>query len=75
MENAKTLQLKFKRIDQKNYNLVLKNPREDITEEEIKKIMNMIIEKNIINPSGMKIEAIEDASIVDTSVKKFNLGL
>lgn len=75
MENTKVLQLKFKRIDKKDYNLVLKNPREDITEEEVKKIMNMIIEKNIINPAGMKIEAIEEANIVDTSVKKFNLGL
>lgn len=75
MENTKKLQLKFKRIDQKSYNLALKNPREDLTEEEIKKVMDIIVEKNIINPAGMKIEAVEDASIIDTSVKKFDLGI
>ena len=53
--------------------LFITDPREDITETEIKEVMDLIIEKNIFAPSGEDIVSAKDAKIVQTEVTDFDL--
>lgn len=53
--------------------LFITDPREDITETEIKEVMDLIIEKNIFAPSGEDIVSAKDAKIVQTEVTEFDL--
>ena len=48
--------------------LFVTDPREDITESEIKAVMDLIIEKNIFAPVSAK-----DAKIVQTETTEFDL--
>ena len=49
------------------------DPREDITESEIKAVMDLIIEKNIFAPSGEDIVTAKDAKVVQTETTEFDL--
>ena len=53
--------------------LFVTDPREDITESEIKAVMDLIIEKNIFAPSGEDIVAAKDAKVVQTETTEFDL--
>ena len=46
--------------------LFVTDPREDVTETEIKEVMDLIIEKNIFAPNGEDIVSAKDAKIVQT---------
>ena len=53
--------------------LFVTDPREDITESEIKAVMDLIIEKNIFAPSGEDIVTAKDAKVVQTETTEFDL--
>lgn len=53
--------------------LFVTDPREDITESEIKAVMDLIIEKNIFAPSGEDIVSAKDAKVVQTETTEFDL--
>ncbi len=53
--------------------LFVTDPREDITESEIKAVMDLIIEKNIFVPSGEDIVTAKDAKVVQTETTEFDL--
>lgn len=53
--------------------LFVTDPREDITESEIKAVMDLIIEKNIFAPNGEDIVSAKDAKIVQTETTEFDL--
>ena len=53
--------------------LFVTDPREDITESEIKAVMDLIIEKNIFAPSGEDIVTTKDAKVVQTETTEFDL--
>ena len=53
--------------------LFVTDPREDITESEIKAVMDLIIEKNIFTPSGEDIVTAKDAKVVQTETTEFDL--
>ena len=53
--------------------LFVTDPREDLTESEIKNAMDVIIEKNIFEPNGVDIVASVDARIVQTETTEFDL--
>lgn len=57
----------------KKVSLFVTDPREDLTEEEIKNAMDVIIEKNIFEPNGVDIVASVDARIVQTETTEFDL--
>lgn len=57
----------------KKVRLFVTDPREDLTEEEIKNAMDVIIEKNIFEPNGVDIVASVDARIVQTETTEFDL--
>ena len=48
MELNRKLVMTFKTTDDKKLSLTVDNPREDLTETEIKEAMNTIIEKDIV---------------------------
>ena len=52
--------------------LFVTDPREDITESEIKAVMDLIIEKNIFAPSGEDIVSAKDAKVVQTETTEFD---
>ena len=53
--------------------LFVTDPREDITESEIKAVMDLIIEKNIFAPSGEDIVSAKDAKVVQTETTEVDL--
>ncbi len=53
--------------------LFVTDPREDVTEAEIKAVMDLIIEKNIFAPSGEDIITAKEAKIVQTETTEFDL--
>ena len=73
MEQTKRLIMTFKTTDDKKVSLSVDNPREDITEAEIKAVMDLIVEKNIFAPSGEDIISAKEAKIVQTETTEFDL--
>lgn len=53
--------------------LFVTDPRENVTEAEIKAVMDLIIEKNIFAPNGEDIVSAKEAKIVQTETKEFDL--
>lgn len=53
--------------------LFVTDPRQDITEAEIKSVMDLIVEKNIFAPSGEDIISAKEAKIVQTETTEFDL--
>ncbi len=53
--------------------LFVTDPREDVTEAEIKAVMDLIVEKNIFAPNGEDIVSAKEAKIVQTETKEFDL--
>ena len=61
------LLMSFMTSSGRKVSLFVTDPREDVTETEIKEVMDLIIEKNIFAPNG------EDAKIVQTETTEFDL--
>ncbi|CEN26168.1 DUF2922 domain-containing protein [Paraclostridium sordellii] len=53
--------------------LFVTDPRENVTESEIKSVMDLIIEKNIFAPNGEDIITAKEAKIVQTETTEFDL--
>lgn len=73
MDKAKNLVMRFKKEDGKIYTLSVKNPKDELTEEEIKQAMNFIVEKNLILPKGIKLISASNAKIVTTESEILDL--
>ena len=57
----------------KKVSLFVTDPREDITEAEIKAVMELIVAKNIFAPGGDDIVSAKEAKIVQTETTEFDL--
>lgn len=75
MEIRKRLMMTFKTEGDKKVSISIDNPRPDVTEGEIKTVMELILAKNIFNISGNDIVALVDAKIVQTGTTEFDLVL
>ena len=75
MEQTKRLVMTFKTTDDKKVSLSVDNPREDITESEIKDAMDLVVSKNIFAPNGADIVADVDAKVVVTDPTEYDLVL
>ena len=51
------------------------DPREDITESEIKSAMDLVVAKNIFAPNGADIASIVEAKVVVTDTTPYDLEL
>ena len=75
MEQTKRLVMTFKTTDDKNVSLSVDNPREDITESEIKDAMDLVVSKNIFAPNGADIVSAVEAKVVVTDTTSYDLEL
>ena len=75
MEQTKKLVMTFKTNDDKKVSLSVDNPREDITENEIKSAMELIVSKNVFAPNGSDIVAVVEAKVVVTDTTEYDLAL
>lgn len=73
MELTKRLLMTFKNSDDKKISLSVEDPKDDITEEEIKSAMELILAKNIFAPNGMDLVAVVEAKIVVTDTTPYDL--
>ena len=75
MEQTKRLLMTFKTSDDKKVSLSIDDPREDITETEIKSAMDLVVEKNIFAPNGADIVSTVEAKVVVTDTTEYDLML
>ena len=73
MELNKKLVMTFKTTDDKKVSISVDNPREDLSENEIKSAMELIIDKSIFSPNGEELAALVSAKIVQTDTANYDL--
>ena len=73
MELNRKLVMTFKTTDDKKVSLTVDNPREDLTEEEVKTAMELIKEKNIFAPGGAELASLVSAKVVETDTTNYDL--
>ena len=75
METKKRLLMNFMSELDRKVSISVDDPREDITENEIKEVMDLIVEKNIFAPNGADLVDTVEAKIVVTDTTEFDLVL
>ena len=73
MELNRKLVMTFKTTDDKKLSLTVDDPREDLTEEEVKTAMELIKEKNIFAPGGADLASLVSAKVVETDTTNYDL--
>ena len=73
MELNRKLVMTFKTTDDKKVSLTVDNPREDLSEEEVKTAMELIKEKNIFAPGGADLASLVSAKVVQTDTTNYDL--
>lgn len=73
METTKRLLMTFANEDGKKVSISVQDPREDLTEEEIKNTMDLIVEKNIFAPNGLNLVSGVEAKVVVTDTTPYDL--
>lgn len=73
MELNKKLIMTFKTTDDKKVSLTVDNPKEDLTEEEVKNCMELIKEKNIFASGGSDLASLVSAKVVETDTTNYDL--
>ena len=73
MELTKKLLMTFKANDDKKISLSVDDPRADITEAEIKAVMDLIVAKNIFAPNGTDLVEAVEAKVVVTDTTSYDL--
>ena len=73
MELNKKLVMTFKTTDDKKVSISVDNPREDLSEDEIKTAMELIIDKNIFAPGGADLAVLVSAKVVQTDTTNYDL--
>ena len=73
MELNRKLVMTFKTTDDKKVSLTVDNPRDDLTEEEVKTAMKLIKEKNIFAPGGADLASLVSAKVVETDTTNYDL--
>ncbi|MBC2576124.1 DUF2922 domain-containing protein [Peptostreptococcus canis] len=69
----KILLMRFKKSDGKVYSVRVRNPKENVSEEEIKEVMEYILDNKAIKPDGLELAETIDARIVSTDTQEFDL--
>jgi hypothetical protein len=72
MQTEITLIMSFKDEDENKINLSVDNPKGDITEDEIKECMQLIVDKNIFYANGLDLVSFENAKVVQTTTTNYD---
>lgn len=75
MKQTKRLVMTFKTDDDKKISLSVDDPREDVSEAEIKSAMDLVVSKNIFAPGGADIVEAIEAKVVVTDTTSYDLVL
>lgn len=75
MEIKKRLLMTFKTISDKKVSLSVDDPKDNITESEVKTAMTAILSKDIFAPNGEPLVSLVDAKIVETNTTPYDLVL
>ncbi|MCC0631706.1 DUF2922 domain-containing protein [Clostridioides sp. ZZV15-6388] len=73
MEIKKKLVMSFKNIKDKQVSFSIENPKEDLTEENIKSVMDLIVSKNVFSVGGFDLASAVEAKIVETNTTPYDL--
>ena len=73
METSTNLIMTFINQDNSRVSLTVQDPRTNITEEEIKAAMELIVSKNIFAPNGLDLVSALEAKVVVTETTPFDL--
>lgn len=75
MEITKKLLMSFKTTSGKKVSISVDEPRENLTEQEIKTAMTTILSKNIFKPGGEGLASLVGAKVIETGTQDFDLVL
>ena len=75
MEIKTKLVMTFKSSDNKNVSISLDNPKENLSEKQIKEAMDTILEKDIFSPNGESLVEAISANVVQTDTTDSDLEL
>lgn len=75
MEIKKKLIMSFKTLSNKKISISVDDPRENLTESEIKTAMNTILSKNIFKVNGEDLDSLVEAKVVETGTTEYDLVL
>ncbi|WP_092923901.1 DUF2922 domain-containing protein [Romboutsia hominis] len=73
MEIKKKLVMTFKTSNGKNISLSVDDPRENLTESEIKSAMTLVLSKGVFIVNGEELAALVDAKVVQTDTTEYDL--
>lgn len=73
METKKRLLMTFKTASDKKISISVDNPRDNISEQEIKTAMTTILAKDIFKPGGESLASMVEAKIVETATTEYDL--
>lgn len=75
METKTRLIMSFKTDGDRQVSISIDDPKDDITEEEIKGFMEVAISKNVFAPNGEELVALVDAKVVTTDTQEYDLAI
>ena len=75
MEIKKKLIMSFKTLSGKKISISVDDPRENLTESEIKTAMTTILSKNIFKVNGEDLDSLIEAKVVETGTTEYDLVL
>lgn len=75
METKTRLIMTFKTDGDKRVSVSVDDPKNDITEQEIKDTMDLLLIKDVFAPNGEGFVSKVDAKIVTTDTQEFDLAL
>ena len=67
------LLMTFVTMTGKKVSLYVTDPREDLTEQDIKDVMDLILLKNIFAPGGENLVSVLEAKVVQTETTEYDL--
>ena len=73
LQTVLKLVMTFENEDGGKVNLSIVDPRDNISEEEIRQVIELVVEKNIFEPNGLAIVKPLYAKIVNTETTEFDL--
>ena len=73
METKKRLVMNFKTTGDKKVSISVDDPRDDLTEFEVKAAMTLILSSNIFLPNGDELSSLIDAKVVETDTTSYDL--
>jgi len=75
MDESKRLVMVFKNEADKQVSISIDDPRDDVTEAEIKAAMDLIVEKGIFKKGSYALTSVVEAQIVNTQTNEYDLVL